>query len=436
MSNPKILMKTFGNAKEVRDDTKRQSMGGGLQSTPKDGVTIRLLTGPEGWARFSEYYDEDAQTFVPVVEGDTLPAGSRPSIRYVANALWQSEGAMQGKVVAFKMPKKVAIMLLNKMEKYGTLTDRDYEITKMGEGMNTDYDVTPESPSKVNLKKYELLDLEEKLVEEYNRAMGRINGDDNNATNDDDEEETPKGKRPAKSTAPAKKGVSRKQEEEEDDDEDDESIDFKALGKAADKGDDDAIEALTDLAGQADLDPDEYPTWAKLAAALEELVDDDEDTDEDADDEDADEDADEDDEDESEEADDDEGDDDDDVSPEEITAAGKSADKGDEDSIEMLTAVAEALDLDPDSFPTWAKLAKAINDALADEDDDEEEDDEEEDADDEGEEEDDDVTEIDADTLNAMSLAQLREFAGEYEIEHKGLTKKALIQAILDAAEE
>ena len=236
MSNPKILMKTFGNAKEVRDDTKRQSMGGGLQSTPKDGVTIRLLTGPEGWARFSEYYDEDAQTFVPVVEGDTLPAGSRPSIRYVANALWQSEGAMQGKVVAFKMPKKVAIMLLNKMEKYGTLTDRDYEITKMGEGMNTDYDVTPESPSKVNLKKYELLDLEEKLVEEYNRAMGRINGDDNNATNDDDEEETPKGKRPAKSTAPAKKGVSRKQEEEEDDDEAVESIDFAARLQAAQGG--------------------------------------------------------------------------------------------------------------------------------------------------------------------------------------------------------
>ena len=47
------------------------------------------------------------------------------------------------------------------------------------------------------------------------------------------------------------------------------SDDLTALGEAADLGDGDAAERLTELAGEAGLDPDEYETWEELAAALE-----------------------------------------------------------------------------------------------------------------------------------------------------------------------
>lgn len=52
----------------------------------------------------------------------------------------------------------------------------------------------------------------------------------------------------------------------------DETMTIEQAGEAADEGDDEAIEELTNLAGQYELDPDEYPTWAELAAAIKPLL--------------------------------------------------------------------------------------------------------------------------------------------------------------------
>lgn len=48
--------------------------------------------------------------------------------------------------------------------------------------------------------------------------------------------------------------------------------DFDTLGEEADNGDAVSINRLTELAGENDLDPDEYDTWAELALALEEAL--------------------------------------------------------------------------------------------------------------------------------------------------------------------
>lgn len=54
-------------------------------------------------------------------------------------------------------------------------------------------------------------------------------------------------------------------------DEDEEGPDLEALATAADDdGDEDAIETLTGLAEEAELDPDDYDTWADLVEALSE----------------------------------------------------------------------------------------------------------------------------------------------------------------------
>jgi hypothetical protein len=58
--------------------------------------------------------------------------------------------------------------------------------------------------------------------------------------------------------------------EDEDGDGEGEEDDLDALGEAADAEDEEAIDRLTTLAGEADLDPDDYDTWAELATALSE----------------------------------------------------------------------------------------------------------------------------------------------------------------------
>lgn len=72
-------------------------------------------------------------------------------------------------------------------------------------------------------------------------------GDGDTGTGDEDEYED---------TTPAASG----------DDEDD----LDELGSDADDGDDDAIARLVELAGECDLNPDEYDTWAELAEAIQE----------------------------------------------------------------------------------------------------------------------------------------------------------------------
>jgi hypothetical protein len=255
--------------------------------------------------------------------------------------------------------------------------------------------------------------------------MGRLN--DANDEDEDDEDEKPKRNAKAeKSKAPAKKSTRAAEPDDDDDDDEDEDgeVSLTDVAALADDGDDDAMASLTELAEEAGLDPDEYGTWAELAEALGSDDAEDDDEEEEAED------------DEEAEEEDDEADDEEEaIDVDELKALAKKADKGNDESMEALTAVAEACELDPDEYGTWAELVTAIVDFLSADDEDEEAE-EEEDEDGEEEEGDEDEAEIDLDTLNGMSLAQLREFAEEYDIEHKGLTKKALIQAIVDAAEE
>lgn len=73
-------------------------------------------------------------------------------------------------------------------------------------------------------------------------------------------------------------------DEDSDDEEAEEEIDFLALGKSADKNNKKAKAQLTELAGEADLDTEDYKTWTLLAKALkkkaeEESSDDDDDAD-------------------------------------------------------------------------------------------------------------------------------------------------------------
>jgi hypothetical protein len=192
----KLAAKQMGSMKAVKESLKK---GGGndktwIKNIPADGLVVRFLTEPEQWFGYYEYYDSDNKQFVPMAEGEILPDGVRPSFRYLTNAL----DVETDRVIPLKLPKTAANSLIIKYDKYETLLDRNYELDKHGEGLDTTYDVTPTGPTKMVLTKYDLLDLESILVDARNMALGETDteqsskgsfNDDDIDTDDDDDDD-------------------------------------------------------------------------------------------------------------------------------------------------------------------------------------------------------------------------------------------------------
>lgn len=192
----KLAARQMGTMKALKDSLKKGGSNDGttwIKNIPADGIVVRFLTEPEEWFGYYEYFDADAKAFVPMVEGEVLPDGARPSFRYLTNAL----DVEQDRVIPLKLPKTAANSLIIKYDKYETLMDRNYELDKHGEGLDTTYDVTPTGPSTVNIGKYDLLDLESILVAARQLAVGESDVDPKDepfpaadVDEDDDVEET------------------------------------------------------------------------------------------------------------------------------------------------------------------------------------------------------------------------------------------------------
>lgn len=198
-----------GKVKSIATLKSSMKKGGGsgyLARVPADGaLTVRFLTEPDEWITYFEHYDS-VRKFYPCT--DDCPGcteGDRPSARYLANAVDVSET----RVIPLVMPKSMAASVLKKYDKYATLLDRDYELSRTGTGLDTEYDVTPEPPTKMNLDRFDAIELMELLEEQLEMA--------DNANSDSDEDEKPRSRKATK--------ASPKAEEPEDDDEDDEDID-------------------------------------------------------------------------------------------------------------------------------------------------------------------------------------------------------------------
>lgn len=212
--------------------TSMKKGGGGSQYLKRvpadDSLTVRFLTEPTEWVTYFEHYDA-VRKFYPCT--DDCPGcteGDRPSARYLANALDVAET----NVIPLVMPKTMAASVLKKYEKYATLLDRDYELSRSGTGMDTEYDVTPEAPSKMNIARFDLIDLMEILEGQLAMAENAESDDDE----DDDEDEAPKARTRKKATAAPKSKVADDDDEDEDEDEDDDS-------DVADDDDDDDADA-------------------------------------------------------------------------------------------------------------------------------------------------------------------------------------------------
>lgn len=212
--------------KALKSSLKKGSTGSYLERIKEEGFLARFLQEPEEWIEYFEYYDEADKAFYPEVEGVTLPIDSKsgekvkPSKRYLANAIDVNEN----KVVPLVLPKSVAAILLKRYEKYGTLLDRDYELSREGTGYDTEYDAVGEPPSRMSLSKYDPLDLIQVLE-------SQLPGGDDDDEDDDDEEDTPRRKSSKRSQSATKRSrpspsdlANDPFDDDEDDDDDDEPV--------------------------------------------------------------------------------------------------------------------------------------------------------------------------------------------------------------------
>lgn len=199
-----------GNISSLRRSLKRKG-GDWIRTVPADdSIVVRFLSDPEEWIVYQEYWDQDAKTYVPVLEGEDPDA--RVSTRYLASVVMVDED----RAVPLKMSKDLANRVFVRYDKYGTLLDRDYELIRTGSGLDTEYDVEADAPSKFNLKKFDEIDLMSYLEREWQQAHGE---DDD----DDDEDESPR-RRQASKPKPKPKRSRRRVEEDDDDEEDEDEI--------------------------------------------------------------------------------------------------------------------------------------------------------------------------------------------------------------------
>ena len=170
MPNQKVAGSKLGTIEAVKASLKRgaNSNVNYIKHVGDEGMVVRFLTEPEDWFGYQEYYDLENKQFVPMVVDEVLPDGVRPSFRYLTCAL----DTQTDRVVALKLAKTCANLLMIKYEKYGTVLDRNYELDRHGVGLDTTYDVTPCSPTEVNTSKYDLLELDEILDQARRIAEG------------------------------------------------------------------------------------------------------------------------------------------------------------------------------------------------------------------------------------------------------------------------
>lgn len=209
-----------GKVKSMAALKKSLKKGGGsgfIQSVPGDGdLMVRFLTEPNEWVEYFEHYDEDEKKFAPCTDDCMYCASGddRPSQRYLANALDVAEG----KVIALRLAKTLASNIMKKYERFKTLLDRDYSLSREGTGFDTEYDVIPEPETKLKLSKYEKLDL-------WAILEAQLDEDE-----DEEEEATPRkrtaSKRTASKTVVKKKRAAPEPDDDDDDDDDDDAEEF------------------------------------------------------------------------------------------------------------------------------------------------------------------------------------------------------------------
>lgn len=172
-----MKIKQFKNIKEMQKALAKSSAGDRVVvPIPKEGIKVRFLAEPEKWVHIYEHYTGNGFEICRD-DCEICADGGRPTQRMIAAAV----DVEKKRVIALKLPITAARVLLKRYDRNTTVMDRDWDLSKTGTGLETEYDVdSSDGKSKFDYSKYEPLDLMAVIKAEY----GTEDDDD-----DDEEEE-------------------------------------------------------------------------------------------------------------------------------------------------------------------------------------------------------------------------------------------------------
>lgn len=194
----RVRSQSFDSLSSLKKSVKGGGRGasGKVAYIPEDPLLVRFLQEPNKWVEYFEHYNgpnSDPRYSPCVTDCERCEDGNKAAKKYLANVLDVTKNA----VVALKMPTSLVEQLLKFEGKYGTVIDRDYELSREGSGLDTTYSAIPESPTRVSVSRYakSLFDLED-LLEQW---VDEEDGDDE----DEEEEEEPRTARKSASSRSA-----------------------------------------------------------------------------------------------------------------------------------------------------------------------------------------------------------------------------------------
>ena len=188
----------FGKSAEEAAQEPSRGSGGGFIKYLKDGDnTMRILQEPDEWKYYWEHFSPAGFSFpCPREVSDPIedcPGCSsenermkKPSRKIAFNVLHSFNGTEY--VDAMKVGPTVSEKLENRYKRFGTVTDRDYTITRYKTSADRyDFDVEGNTPTPVDLRKEEWKDIEALLQQAWDDAWG----DPNQAAANKQASETP-----------------------------------------------------------------------------------------------------------------------------------------------------------------------------------------------------------------------------------------------------
>lgn len=237
---------------------------------PAGSTTVRFLDELDDWTEYWEHYDANEKKFFPC-NGDRNKCfgcvnGLNASHRWLANAYIVSTDAPKAKagyVNLYKVPKSLMSKFIRHYDRKGSVTINDYEVIRLGSGIDTEYDLERGDESDFDFDAHapNVVNHEEALLIQYNEYYNP------QASAEVDDEVPP----PAKASKPAaaqaeKKDIgdppSEPQQTESSDESDEEILTEEEIMKMN-------FEELEDLAKRAGL---ELPASLTEATELAEWI--------------------------------------------------------------------------------------------------------------------------------------------------------------------
>jgi hypothetical protein len=271
----KVRTARHEDAKSMRDSAKQMPS---VRLTFKEGEarTVRFLHEPfdrkTPWVEYYEHYVQGGGgngAYVPCIDDCRLDGELRAGKRWYVN-VWDRDSKQ---VRLLKLTGAMVENLIIKYERRGTILDRDYSITRTGEGTDTKYHIEAEEKERFDQRNVKLIDILAYLDQQAQSYYGGVKSFKAKASSidEDDEEDV---------------------EDVEDTEEDDDEEEAPRRGKARSRKvvDEDEEDEPDEEADEED-EEDEEPARTKVKAgrsrkAVEEDEDEDTDDDDDEDDED------------------------------------------------------------------------------------------------------------------------------------------------------